>query len=140
MIKIFVTRPHNETLTFLFDAITIGMDSKSDVIIPSKNLTDPEICLKIKNGKLEISTNQKDLFFLHNEKKVSGNIKLKVQDKVSFKSCEFRIINFINEVKKSNETEFKKNYQDLTKNEKIKNKEVIEIVEKNIFIIEKELN
>ena len=140
MIKIFVTRPHNETLTFLFDAITIGMDSKSDVIIPSKKLTDPEIYLKIKNGKLEISTNKKDLFFFHNEKKVSGNIKLKVQDIISFESCAFRIINFINEANKSNEAKFEKNYQSLTKRDKLKDKEIIEIVEKNIFILEKELN
>lgn len=138
MIKIFFIRPHNEILRFLFDTITIGTDSNSDIIIPSNKLNYSEIYLTIRRGKLEISTKQKDLFYLHNGKKVSGNIKLKPQDIVSFDSCEFRIINFSNEVNLNNDGEFEKKYQNLTKKENFREKEIIEVIEKNMFILEKE--
>ena len=140
MIKLFFTKPYHETLSFLFNTITIGTDSHSDIIIQSKKIIPPEIYLKIIKDKLVISTNQKDLFFLHNGKKVSGNIRLKPQDTISFDSCEFKIINFINEIDKNNENEFEKKYQSIIKKEKLREKEIIEIVEKNIFIIEKELD
>ncbi len=140
MIKVFFIKPYNESLSFLFDDITIGQDPKSDIIIPSDKFNLPEIYLKIKKEKLEVSTNQKDLFFLHNQKKVSGKIRLKPQDTVSFEFCEFKIVNFIKEMKQNNENEFEKNYQDLTKKENEEEKKIIEMIEKNIFIIEKELN
>ena len=67
MIKVFFIKPYNESLSFLFDDVTIGQDPKSDIIIPSDKFNLPEIYLKIKKEKLEVSTNQKDLFFLHNQ-------------------------------------------------------------------------
>ena len=140
MIKVFFIRPYNESLSFLFNAVTIGESPNSDIIIPSDKINLPEVYLKIQKEKLEISTNQNDLFFFHNQKKVSGKIKLKPHDIISFDFCEFKIINFNQEVKKNNDIEFEKNYQHLTKKENEEEKKVIEIIEKNIFEIEKELN
>ena len=140
MIKVLLTKPYNESLTFLFDTIKIGSDYDSDIIIQSKKNIEAEVYLTMREEKIEINTNQKDLFFFHNGKKVLGNIKLKNQDVISFPFLEFKILDFKKEVKKTNEKEFEKNYQELSRKEKVKEKEIIETIEKNIFVIEKELN
>ena len=141
MINLLFLKPYNESLSFLFDNIQIGMNPDSDILIPSEEKgMSIEIYLRITKRQLEVSTNKNNLFFLLNGKKVSGNIKLKEQDTLSFQFCEFKILQFNGEIIENNESKFENNYQKFNKKESIKEKEIIETLEKNIFIMEKELS
>jgi len=141
MINLLFFKPYNESLSFLFNNIQIGMNPDSDILISSEGEgMNIEIYLKITKGQLEVSTNKNNLFFLLNGKKVSGNIKLKKQDILSFQFCEFKILQFNGEIIENNESKFENNYQKFNKKEYIKEKEIIETLEKNIFVMEKELS
>jgi len=141
MINLLFFKPYNESLSLLFNNIQIGMNPDSDILISSEGEgMNIEIYLKITKGQLEVSTNKNNLFFLLNGKKVSGNIKLKKQDILSFQFCEFKILQFNGEIIENNESKFENNYQKFNKKEYIKEKEIIETLEKNIFVMEKELS
>jgi len=106
---------------FEYNYLYIGRSKKNDLIFLDKEI--PAMFLKLfiysdgKNEQLVVKNNKNDPFYFINGKKVSGSIKLKNEDVVSFASIKFQIKNFKkNEVDvdlSSAYEEFEKNANDL---------------------------
>ncbi len=83
---------------FEYNYVYIGRSKKNDLIFLDKDI--PAMYLKIsiiddgKGEHLIIKNNLNDPFFLINGKKISGSLKLKINDVISFAATKLKIINY----------------------------------------------
>lgn len=98
MIYIEVTKSSDPTAIglydFCFDTIYIGRSKKSDLIILDQNCPLHYLELKIINNQLIIKNFKNQNHFFINGKKVSGTLKLKTRDIISFGKESFTIKDF----------------------------------------------
>ncbi len=80
---------------FEFDQISVGRSKKTDLIFLDKNLPLEFLVLNFSQNYLIIKSTTKDPAYYLNGKKVSGSLRIKVGDVISFGEHEFKIINAI---------------------------------------------
>jgi hypothetical protein len=77
---------------FEFDKISIGRSKKTDLIFLDKNLPLEFLVLSFSQNHLVIKSTTKDPAYYLNGKKVSGSLRLKAGDLISFGEHELKII------------------------------------------------
>jgi hypothetical protein len=78
---------------YQFDQITIGRSRKNDLIFLDAQLPLNFLIIKFIQGQLVIQSKMKEPFFFVNRKKISGMLKLKINDVIAFGDNQLRITN-----------------------------------------------
>lgn len=77
---------------FEFNQITVGRSRKCDLIFNDSKLPLQYLAIKTLQGQLVAQSKTREPFFFINGKKVSGTLKLKINDVIAFGSNEIRIL------------------------------------------------
>ncbi len=77
-----------------FDQISIGRSKKNDLVFLNRELPLKYLTLKIVQNQLIIQSSPQSPYFFINGKKLSGSLKLHINDTLSFASHNIRIINY----------------------------------------------
>jgi hypothetical protein len=79
---------------FEFDQISIGRSKRNDLVFLDKELPSVFMHLKIIQEHLVVKSLKRGPFFFINGKKISGTLKLKLNDLIAFGDNEIRILKY----------------------------------------------
>lgn len=75
-----------------YDQVTMGRSKKNDLIFLDKELPLHYLVIRYISGQLVVQSRVKEPFFFVNGKKVSGTLRLKVNDTIAFGNNQIRVV------------------------------------------------
>jgi hypothetical protein len=119
-----------------YDQITMGRSKKNDLIFLDKELPLHYLVIRFLGGQLVVQSQVKEPYFFVNGKKISGTLKLKVNDTIAFGNNQIRVVK-ADETNSS--TDFTAIYDNFHK-QSAELKFALEFIEKVLLDMEKETN
>lgn len=117
-----------------YDQVTLGRSKKNDLIFLDKELPLHYLVIRFLSGQLVVQSQVKEPFFFVNGKKISGTLKLKVNDTIAFGTNQIRVVK-ADETNSS--TDFTAAYDNFHK-QSPELKFALEFIEKVLLEMEKE--
>ncbi|MDO9183269.1 MAG: FHA domain-containing protein [Bacteriovorax sp.] len=121
---------------FEFDQITIGRSKKNDLIFLTKEIPLFFLSIKFIHHQLVAQSFNRTSFFYVNSKKISGTLKINLNDIISFGSTQLKIIRFKQSLE---QTDFSMAFDDFNKKAP-ELKFSLEFIEQVLIHLEKDQN
>lgn len=142
MIKIqFISSPDPELdceITYYSNQLTLGRQKQNDIVIFDSNLYSKHLEIKIEQNVAMVQTLSSEAHAHIDGKKFVGVRQLKIGQELKIGNTKLKLVEFTAENFVNNDESFEKNYLKAIKHSTVKN--VLERIEKEILLIEQDLN